>query len=270
MWFRRDLRVDDNAALYHALRACRQVVCVFVFDRAILDALPRADRRVEFIRESLVELDAELRALGGGLIVRHAVAEDEIAAAGACARRAGRVRQPRRRARRARARRQGARRAGQRGHRLPHLQGPGHLRARRGADPGRPALHRVHALQARLAGQGRCVLPEALPGAQLRRRAGAAAREVHARRCRRWRTSASRRPTSPSWRSRPAAQGGAALFDDFFQRIDRYDDDARLSRGARPELPGRAPALRHGVDPRSWRASRTSSRCRATRARRPG
>ena len=37
MWFRRDLRVDDNAALYQALRACRQVVCVFVFDRAILD-----------------------------------------------------------------------------------------------------------------------------------------------------------------------------------------------------------------------------------------
>ncbi|MDR6538807.1 deoxyribodipyrimidine photo-lyase [Variovorax soli] len=79
MWFRRDLRVDDNAALYHALRACRQLLCVFVFDRAILDALPRADRRVEFIRESLVELAAELRALGGGLIVRHAVAEDEIA-----------------------------------------------------------------------------------------------------------------------------------------------------------------------------------------------
>jgi deoxyribodipyrimidine photo-lyase len=79
MWFRRDLRVEDNAALYHALRACRQVVCVFVFDRAILDALPTADRRVEFIRESLVALDAELRALGGGLVVRHAVAEDEIA-----------------------------------------------------------------------------------------------------------------------------------------------------------------------------------------------
>lgn len=79
MWFRRDLRVDDNAALYHALRACRQLLCVFVFDRAILDALPRTDRRVEFIRESLVELEAELRGLGGGLIVRHAVAEEEIA-----------------------------------------------------------------------------------------------------------------------------------------------------------------------------------------------
>jgi len=79
MWFRRDLRVDDNAALYQALRACRQVVCVFVFDRAILDPLPRVDRRVEFIRESLVDLDAELRGLGSGLVVRHALAEDEIA-----------------------------------------------------------------------------------------------------------------------------------------------------------------------------------------------
>lgn len=90
MWFRRDLRVDDNAALYHALRSCRELLCVFVFDRAILDALrgqaterppgaPRVDRRVEFIRESLVELDADLQRLGGGLIVRHALAEEEIA-----------------------------------------------------------------------------------------------------------------------------------------------------------------------------------------------
>ena len=78
MWFRRDLRIDDNAAFWQALRACREVVCVFVFDRAILDPLPRADRRVEFIRESLVELDAELKKLGGGLIVRHALAEEEI------------------------------------------------------------------------------------------------------------------------------------------------------------------------------------------------
>ncbi|MGJ7490071.1 cryptochrome/photolyase family protein [Variovorax sp. ZT4R33] len=78
MWFRRDLRLDDNAALWRALRTCREVVCVFVFDTAILDGLPRADRRVEFIRESLVALDADLRALGGGLIVRHANAEEEI------------------------------------------------------------------------------------------------------------------------------------------------------------------------------------------------
>jgi deoxyribodipyrimidine photo-lyase len=49
MWFRRDLRAFDNAALYHALKSCTHVHCVFVFDRAILDKLPRQDRRVEFI-----------------------------------------------------------------------------------------------------------------------------------------------------------------------------------------------------------------------------
>ncbi|AEG94525.1 cryptochrome/photolyase family protein [Ramlibacter tataouinensis] len=82
MWFRRDLRSHDNAALFRALKACRQVHCVFVFDTGILDALPRQDRRVEFIRESLVELDAALRAAaqdqGAGLIVRHAAARQEI------------------------------------------------------------------------------------------------------------------------------------------------------------------------------------------------
>ncbi len=80
VWLRRDLRLTDHAALYHALRSARRVWCAFVFDRAILDALPRADRRVEFIRESLAELDATLRARGSGLIVRHGWAADEIPA----------------------------------------------------------------------------------------------------------------------------------------------------------------------------------------------
>ncbi|NDP37488.1 MAG: deoxyribodipyrimidine photo-lyase [Rhodoferax sp.] len=82
MWFRRDLRVTDNAALCLALRSCRGLHCVFVFERDILDSLPRADRRVEFIRESLCELDLALRQISGkagvGLIVRHAVASEEI------------------------------------------------------------------------------------------------------------------------------------------------------------------------------------------------
>ena len=86
VWLRRDLRVEDHATLYHALRAARQVWCCFVFDRAILDPLPRADRRVEFIRDSLVGVDAELRALaashgveGAGLIVRHGDAALQVA-----------------------------------------------------------------------------------------------------------------------------------------------------------------------------------------------
>lgn len=69
VWFRRDLRTDDQAALSHALRAARAVWCVFVFDRTILDPLPRADRRVEFIHASITALDAALAQRGGGLIV---------------------------------------------------------------------------------------------------------------------------------------------------------------------------------------------------------
>jgi deoxyribodipyrimidine photo-lyase len=64
MWFRRDLRTHDNAALHHALKNCRRVWCVFVLDRDILDPLPRADRRVEFILASLAELDTQLADLG--------------------------------------------------------------------------------------------------------------------------------------------------------------------------------------------------------------
>ena len=54
VWFRRDLRLTDHAALAAALRSCRRVHCVFVYDRAILDELRAAgldaDRRVEFIQ----------------------------------------------------------------------------------------------------------------------------------------------------------------------------------------------------------------------------
>jgi deoxyribodipyrimidine photo-lyase len=82
LWLRRDLRAHDNAALYHALRNCRQVHCAFVFDTDILARLPRQDRRVEFIREALAELDEALRQLAGdpaaGLIVVHGPAREAI------------------------------------------------------------------------------------------------------------------------------------------------------------------------------------------------
>jgi deoxyribodipyrimidine photo-lyase len=83
VWFRRDLRATDNAALYHALKAARQVWCVFVFDSDILQGLPRRDRRVEFIHDSLIDLDGQLREIGAsggsrdaGLLVRHGQARD--------------------------------------------------------------------------------------------------------------------------------------------------------------------------------------------------
>ena len=85
VWFRRDLRVDDHAALYHALRAARRVWCGFVFDTDILDPLPRVDRRVDFIVESIADLDAQLQLLGRshgvegvGLLVRHGRAQEQV------------------------------------------------------------------------------------------------------------------------------------------------------------------------------------------------
>jgi len=102
---------------------------VFVFDRDILDGLPRRDRRMEFIRESLCELDKALRSAGAapeaaGLIVRHGVASDEIAALarslGVQAVFAGRDYEPQALARDAR----GAWRPGRRRHRAADLQGP--------------------------------------------------------------------------------------------------------------------------------------------------
>jgi deoxyribodipyrimidine photo-lyase len=79
VWFRRDLRDFDHAALHAALADARGVYCAFVFDREILDRLPDAeDRRVEFIRGSVVELDAALRARGAGLIVAHAPARHAL------------------------------------------------------------------------------------------------------------------------------------------------------------------------------------------------
>ena len=78
-WFRRDLRDYDNAGLHHALKSSQRVFCTFIFDREILDGLPnKADRRVEFIWQSVAELRASLQAQGGDLIVRHGFADDEV------------------------------------------------------------------------------------------------------------------------------------------------------------------------------------------------
>lgn len=71
-WFRRDLRLEDNAGLYHALRENAEVIPVFIFDTEILDALDdKADKRVDFIHQSILHLQHELVKLGSSLVVVH-------------------------------------------------------------------------------------------------------------------------------------------------------------------------------------------------------
>ena len=60
-WFRRDLRLDDNVGLYHALEGNHSVLPIFIFDTEILDELPKNDSRVTFIHKTLQKLKEELQ-----------------------------------------------------------------------------------------------------------------------------------------------------------------------------------------------------------------
>lgn len=68
-WFRRDLRLDDNHGLFEALSKSKAVLPIFIFDKTILDELPKDDARVTFIHESLTKINAELTKISKSLAV---------------------------------------------------------------------------------------------------------------------------------------------------------------------------------------------------------
>jgi len=71
-WFRRDLRLQDNTGLYHALKESKDVLPIFIFDSNILDKLEdKADRRIEFIHQSLLVIQQQLTEIGSTLLVFH-------------------------------------------------------------------------------------------------------------------------------------------------------------------------------------------------------
>ena len=71
-WFRRDLRLEDNAGLYHALIEKGNMLPLFIFDKEILDKLPdRQDRRLSFIFESIQKLKSQLEEYGTSLFVKY-------------------------------------------------------------------------------------------------------------------------------------------------------------------------------------------------------
>ncbi len=69
-WFRRDLRLADNAGLYHALKVTKNVLPVFIFDKNILDKLEdKKDARVSFIYDTIADIQENLLATGNTLHV---------------------------------------------------------------------------------------------------------------------------------------------------------------------------------------------------------
>jgi deoxyribodipyrimidine photo-lyase len=71
-WHRRDLRFEDNAGLYHALKSGKKVLPLFIFDTNILDKLEdRDDPRVSFIHDNILSMQTQLIEMGTSLIVRY-------------------------------------------------------------------------------------------------------------------------------------------------------------------------------------------------------
>jgi deoxyribodipyrimidine photo-lyase len=71
-WFRRDLRIHDNAGLFYALKLDLPVLPVFIFDKEILQKLEdKDDTRVTFIHQALTDLDNELQKYGSSLLVKY-------------------------------------------------------------------------------------------------------------------------------------------------------------------------------------------------------
>jgi deoxyribodipyrimidine photo-lyase len=69
-WFRRDLRLEDNIGLFHALESKYPVIPLFIFDESILDSLPKNDARVGFIHQSLTEMNEQLKEIGSTILVK--------------------------------------------------------------------------------------------------------------------------------------------------------------------------------------------------------
>ncbi len=67
-WFRRDLRIEDNHALSKAIASGKPVLCIFIFDRLILDKLEdRSDKRLTFIHLTLQNINRQLQEQGSSL-----------------------------------------------------------------------------------------------------------------------------------------------------------------------------------------------------------
>jgi len=76
-WFRRDLRLTDNQALYQALKTGCQVQPVFIFDRDILDKLSdKKDARVMFIQQTLLDINRQLAPFGASIKTYYASAAE--------------------------------------------------------------------------------------------------------------------------------------------------------------------------------------------------
>ena len=70
-WFRRDLRLHDNVALYHALQSEEKILPIFIFDKDILEKIPKNDARISFIHKELNIMNEHLQSFEAGINMFH-------------------------------------------------------------------------------------------------------------------------------------------------------------------------------------------------------
>ncbi len=75
-WFRRDLRLEDNIALYESISLKKNVLPIFIFDDDILNELPNDDPRVNFIYQTLFDINLVLQKHDTSLLILKGKLED--------------------------------------------------------------------------------------------------------------------------------------------------------------------------------------------------
>jgi deoxyribodipyrimidine photo-lyase len=70
-WFRRDLRLHDNVALYNALQSEEKILPIFIFDINILEKIPKNDARISFIHKELNTMNEHLKSFEAGINMFH-------------------------------------------------------------------------------------------------------------------------------------------------------------------------------------------------------
>jgi len=76
VWFRRDLRIEDHAALFQASSEKVPIIPLFIFDTELIRSLPSDGAAFNVQAEALAELSQKLEGLGGRLVTRHGTVID--------------------------------------------------------------------------------------------------------------------------------------------------------------------------------------------------
>ena len=61
IWLKRDLRLQDNEAIYNALSSNKRILFLYVFENSLIEDSHYNERHWNFIKESLVAINDDLK-----------------------------------------------------------------------------------------------------------------------------------------------------------------------------------------------------------------